>query len=124
VELVDRNAEDLVALERAVLERVGLVAGLVQVAGAEGVGVDNQDAAGLEVLEVGLQRRGVHRDQGVERVARGVDLVAAEADLETRNTGERAGGRTDLGGESGPPAGVRGGGGRGGPRLCGRRPSR
>ena len=45
VQLVDRHLDQAVALERAVFERVVCVAGLLQVAGAEGVVVDDEDAA-------------------------------------------------------------------------------
>ena len=100
------TANDAVALERAVLERVGLVAGLVQVAGAEGVGVDDEDAARLEVLEVGLEGGGVHGDERVELVAGRVDVVAAEVDLEAGDAGEGAGRGADLGGEVGQRADV------------------
>ena len=47
VEGVDGHADDAVTLERAVFQRVVLVTGLVQVGGAEGVAVDDQDAARL-----------------------------------------------------------------------------
>ena len=65
-ELGDRHADDAVALEAVVFERADLVPGLVEVGDAEVVGIDDQDAAGLQILEVRLERRGVHHDQGVE----------------------------------------------------------
>src|SRR5205807_1250202 len=44
VERVNRYSKDAVTFQRAVLERAGLVTGFVQVAGAESVGIDDQDA--------------------------------------------------------------------------------
>src|SRR5581483_7666265 len=89
------------ALQRVVLQRVGLVAGLVQVVGGEGVGVDDQDAARFEVLDVSLQRGRVHGHEGVEAVAGRVDVLGAEVDLEAGDAGQGAGGGADLGGEVG-----------------------
>ena len=97
----DLDLEDPVAVEAAVLERVGRVAGLLEVAVVELVGVDDDDAAGLEVAEVGLERRRVHRHQHVGRVAGGVDVVVGDADLEAGDAGQGAGGGADLGREVG-----------------------
>ena len=91
----------LVAVERAVLERVRVVAGLLQVAVGERVGVDDQRAALRQVGQVRLQRRRVHRDEHVRAVARRQDVVVGEVELEARDARQRAGGRADLGGEVG-----------------------
>src|SRR5262249_12095884 len=99
VERGDRHAEDAVAAQAAVFQRVAGAAGLVQVGGGEVVLVDDEDAAGLEVLEVGLQRGGVHGDEGVEVVAGGVDIAAAEVDLEAGDAGRRPRRGADLRGE-------------------------
>ena len=82
---------DVEVVERAVLERVGLVAGLLQVALLERVGVDDQRAALRQVADVRLQRRGVHRHEDVRRVTGGEDVVVGEMELEARDTRERAG---------------------------------
>ena len=89
------------ALERAVLERVRLVAGLLQVALRERVLVDDDRRAALELADVRAQRGRVHRDQHVRRVARREDVARGEVDLERRDAGERAGRSADLGGEVG-----------------------
>jgi hypothetical protein len=78
-------------LERVVLERAAVVADLGQVPLGELVGVDDQVAAPRQVLDVGLQRGGVHRDEDVRRVARREDVVVGELQLEARYPGERAG---------------------------------
>ncbi len=51
------------------------------------------------IVEVRLQRRRVHRDEHVRPVARRQDVVVGEVQLEGRDSGQRAGGRPDLGRE-------------------------
>ena len=97
----ERHRVHLVLVERAVLERVLLVAGLLEVPLGEGVGVDDQRAALRQVGDVRLQRGRVHRDEDVRRVARREDVVVGEVELEAGDAGQRAGGRADLGGEVG-----------------------
>ena len=74
----------------SVLERAALVADLGQVPLGELVGVDDQVAAPRQVLEVGFQGGGVHRDEHVRRVTRREDVVVGELQLETRYAGEGA----------------------------------
>ena len=93
-------------LERAVGQRVRRVAGLVQVLLGERVAVDDQRAAGRQVDDVGLERRRVHRDEDVGLVARRVDVVRAEADLEAGDAGQGARRSADLGREVGQRADV------------------
>jgi hypothetical protein len=98
-ELVHVHAEDaVVRLERRVLERVRLVARLLEVRLVEGADVDDEHPALLQVREVRLERGGVHRDEHVRRVAGRVDLARSEVDLIAGDAGERAGRRPDLGG--------------------------
>ena len=52
-----------------------------------------------EILEVGLERGGVHRDQHVGRVAGRVDLRRRRSGAGTRHAEQAAGGSADLGGE-------------------------
>ena len=99
-----RGQRDLVHVvvgERAVLDRVGLVACLLQVALLERIGVDDEHAALGQVLHVRPQRRRVHRDEHVRHVAGGEDVVIGEVELEAGDARERAGRRTDLGREVG-----------------------
>ena len=97
----ERDLVDVEVGERAVLERVRLVAGLLQVALVERVRVDDERPALREVGEVDLERRGVHRDEHARLVAGREDVVVGEVDLEARHAGKRAGGRADLGREVG-----------------------
>ena len=94
-----RHLEGLVVLDRAVLQRVGLVAGLAQVGGGEGVLVDDQRAARLQRAEVGFERRRVHRHQRVRVVAGGEDVARGEVDLEGGDAARGAGRGADLGRE-------------------------
>jgi hypothetical protein len=96
-----RYLVDVVLLQRAVVERVGLVAGLLEVPLGEGVTVDDQGAALGQVAQVRLERRGVHRDEHVRRVAGSEDVVICEVELKAGDAGERAGGSANLGGEIG-----------------------
>jgi hypothetical protein len=99
--VVDVDRVDLVLVQAAVLERVRLIAGLLEVGLDERAGVDDQGAVLDQVLEVGLEAGRVHRDQHVGRVARRVDLVGRKVELEARDTEQTTRGRADLGGEVG-----------------------
>ena len=96
-----RHLVDVVGLERVVLERAHRVAGLLEVPLREGIGVEDQRAARRQVLQVRAQRRGVHGDEDVRRVARRQDVVVREVDLEARHAGQRPRRRPDLGREVG-----------------------
>jgi hypothetical protein len=99
--------------QRAVVERAGRVAGLLEVAFDEGAGVHDQHAAVDQILQVGLERGRVHRHQHVGRVARRVDLARREVELEPRDPEQRASGSADLGREVGEGRDVVAGLGRG-----------
>ncbi len=83
--------------ERAVLERVRLVAGLLQIPVVEGVRVDDQRAALREVADIDLQCCGIHRDQHVRLIAGGLDVRAGEVELETAHAGQTAGRSANFG---------------------------
>ncbi len=85
--------------KRAVLERIGLVPGLLQVAIVEGVRVGDDRPALREVAEIDLEGSRVHRDEDARLVAGGEDVVVGEVHLEAGDAGERAGGRANLRGE-------------------------
>ena len=89
----------LVVGQRAVLERVGRVADLGQVAGGEVGGVGDDEPAAGHVGDVRLERGRVHRDEHVGAVARRHDVVVGEVELEARHPGQRARRGADLGGE-------------------------
>ena len=95
------NAEHLVAIQGAVVEGVRRVAGLLQVPVDEGVLVDDQHPALLQVPEVGLEGGGVHGHQDVGLVTGRRDVPRGEVDLERGDPGQGAGRSADLGGEVG-----------------------
>ena len=95
------EGDQLIPVERSVLQRVGVVPGLAQIAFAETAGVGDDDAAGLEAGQFDLQRRRVHGDQHVEGIARRLDDARSEIDLERRDAEQGAGGCADFGGEVG-----------------------
>ena len=105
---------------RAVLERVGVVARLGEVALLEAIGVDDDDATGLEVVDVLLEGGRVHRHQHVGRIARRENVAAGDVDLEGGDAGQGAGRGPDLGREVGKGGEVvaEGGGGIGEPGAC------
>src|SRR5262249_29726087 len=102
----DGDAENPVSLQAAILQRIRFIARLVQVARAKAVRVDNQDAARLEVFEVRLEGGRVHRHQGVEPIARCVDIRATEMDLKAGDAGQGAGRGANFGRKVGQGADV------------------
>ena len=97
----DVEGEHVPLGEAAVLDRVGFVLRLIEIALGEIAGVGDHQPAGLERVEIGFQRRRVHRHQHIGRVTRGVDPAAAEVDLEGADAEQRALRGADLGGEIG-----------------------
>ena len=93
----DIEGEQIPFRQAAVLERADRVFRLLEVALGEFPGVGDDQTARLHRSEVHLERRWVHRHQHIRRVARGVDLVAAEVDLEGADAEQRALGRADFG---------------------------
>ncbi len=81
-EVFHRNPQHPVGVERSVLDGVGGVTGLGEVALVEGVGVDDQDSSGGEVGQVGPERRRVHGHQHVGLVSRGEDVAIGDMHLE------------------------------------------
>src|SRR5690606_170271 len=73
--------------------------GELEVLVVEPILVEDEDATLLEVAEVGLECGRIHRDQGVNLVARGEDFLAAEMELEARDAVDSSDGCADFGGE-------------------------
>jgi hypothetical protein len=102
--LGQRGHGDLVDGERveaAVVARVVRVAGLVQVALVEGVGVEDDRGTRGHAADLAAERRGVHGHQHVGGVPRRGDVVVRDVDLEGGDARERARGSADLRGEVG-----------------------
>jgi hypothetical protein len=111
--MIDVDGVELVLVEAAVLERIRRVAGLLEVGFEERAGIDDQRSGLDEILEVGLERRRIHRDQYVGRVARRVNLRRRKVELKTRDAEQAARWSPDLGGEVGECRDVVAGFGRG-----------
>ncbi len=92
-----RHRVDGVLGERAVLERVGGVPGLLEVPGLERIGVGDDRGARGQVGEIGLERRGVHGHEEVRHVTGSDDVEVRDVDLEARHSGDRARRGPDLG---------------------------
>ena len=87
--------------KRAILQRIGLVFGLLEVALGELAAVGDDQATGLQRLHVHFQPGRVHRHQHIGGVASGSNFGAAEIDLKRRHAKQRALRRADFGGEIG-----------------------
>ena len=101
VMLVSATGCTRVRRQRPVLQRVGRVAHLRQVALGELVGVDDDVGPARQVGQVRLERRRVHRHQDVRRVTGGEDVGVGEVHLEAGDAGQGPGRRPDLGREVG-----------------------
>ena len=95
------DLEDLVLVERVIVERVGSEARAFEIGVAKRRNVSDDHAVGRDVVEVGLERRRIHRDQHVGLVAGGEDLVAGKVDLKAANAGQGSRRSADLGREIG-----------------------
>ena len=94
--LRDVDGDGAVLVQAAVFQRIRLVAGLVQVALGKGAAVHDDHAARPQVRDLDHQRRRVHGDQQVHRVAGGLDHPGAEIDLKSGDTEGRPYRRPDF----------------------------
>ncbi len=101
--------QQLVRRQAGVLKRVGRIAGLLQVARGERRAVHQEQAAQLEVAQVGNQGGGVHGDEHVEIVARRHHVHRPEVNLERRDAKGGARGGPNLSGEVGEGGEIRAG---------------
>ena len=75
--------------EAKLLDRVvGLELSLLQVTLGEGVRVDDDDGALAQILDVDLERGGVHGHEHIGLVTGGIDLLRAQMELEARDAEE------------------------------------
>jgi hypothetical protein len=100
-ELGHVHLEKAVLGKAAVLERIGLVAGLLHPLVVERVAVDDQDAAGNQIREVRYQGGRVHGHQRLDLVAGRINVFAGEVNLEAAYAGLRAARSPDFGREVG-----------------------
>ena len=71
---------------------------LAQIVVRESVAVDDQDAVGLQVLDVHLQRGGIHGHQHVHGVAGREYVARGELNLESADAGKRSRRGANFGG--------------------------
>src|ERR1700733_2070659 len=74
-----------------IFERIRNDLRLAKIALREAVFVDDADAVLAQISEIHFQRRGVHGDQCVNRVAGRVDVAGGELKLEAAHAGEGSG---------------------------------
>jgi hypothetical protein len=91
------DRDDLVGVESAVLQGVGVVARPVEVSLGERVLVDENRAALRHAVAVHLQRGGVHGHQHVDLLAGGAHLAGPKLDLKRAHAEGGAGRGADLG---------------------------
>ncbi len=88
-QLFDLDAMEAIRRHHVGIERIFLVPGLGQVAFGKGVIIDDQDAAILQIREVRLQRRGIHRDESAYPITRSPQLLRTKVELKPAHPGER-----------------------------------
>src|SRR3546814_13186309 len=94
--LRDVEGKELPLRQAAVLQRIAVIFRLGKISLVELALVSDDEAAGLQRDDIGLERGRVHRDQQVGFVARGVALGCAQIDLERRQLEKRALRRADF----------------------------
>ena len=82
------DGKQAISVERMIFERVRCHLRLAQIRFAEIIEVDDENAVGLQVGEVHLQRRGIHGDESVDAVARRIDVARRKMDLEAADAGK------------------------------------
>ena len=93
----ERYLDDFVAIERVVVERVGVgPVCQLQVAGRKGVGVHEHRAARPHPSQVHLERRRVHGHEQVHLIAGRVDIHRAKVQLESAHAVGRPRRSADL----------------------------
>jgi hypothetical protein len=81
------------------VQRVLPVLGFAQIRLGECLAIDDQHPVRLQIFEVDLQRRRVHRHQYVAGIAGREDLAGGKMQLEAAHAGERARRGADLRGK-------------------------
>ena len=79
-----------------IVERIRGVTRFLEIALAEGLAVNDQDAIGRQIIEIGLERRRIHRDQNVRLVAGGEDLAAGKIELKAADASQSTGRSADF----------------------------
>ena len=99
VQAAHRHRDQAVVIERAVLQRVGIVLGLLQIRRREGVLVRDDDAALLQFRQAYFQGRRVHCDQHKGGVSRRGDALIAKTQLVSADAAQGTNRGTDVRGK-------------------------
>src|SRR5258707_7800050 len=91
---LDRKKPELV--QRVVFQRIGGHLRLAQVRFLEAIGIDDENAVGLQVADVYLQCRRIHGDEDVDRVPGRVNVVRGKMELVAAYPWQSAGGGPQL----------------------------
>jgi len=68
-ETLEFDGEDTELVQRMIFERIRRQVGLAEIGLLEAVGVHDEDSVGFQITNVDLQRRRVHCNQHIDRVA-------------------------------------------------------
>ena len=95
-QLRDVELNELPLTEAVILKRIGVILRLGKVTRRELTAIRDDEPPGLQILDVRLKRRGVHRDEHIGCIACGLDFAGTEVDLKCGNPEQRAQRRTDF----------------------------
>ncbi len=98
-EALQLDGEESEFVQRVIFQRIGGHLRLAQVRFHKAVGIDDEDAVGLQVADIDLQRRGIHGNQHIDGIARGVHVARGKMQLVTAHARQSAGRGANLGGE-------------------------
>src|SRR6185437_7916928 len=96
-ELLKRNSEYPITVKRMVFQRIRGEMRFSKIVWGKTVVIYDQDTILPEVANIHLQRRGIHRDQHVDRIARRVHISGRELNLEPADAGKGARRSADFG---------------------------
>jgi len=85
-------------IQRMIFQGIGGKASFAQIPFFEAVGVHDQNAVGLQVADIHLQRGRIHSDQHIDRVAGSMHFARREIQLKAADPGLGAGRGADFGG--------------------------
>ena len=71
----------VVSTEALTFEGIAFITSLAKTVAVEGIRVDDDRATRIKVRQIRLERRGIHRDQNLRRVARCIELGRRKIDL-------------------------------------------
>ncbi len=98
-EALQLDGEEPELVQRMVFEGIGSHLRLAQVGFLKAVGIDDEDAVGLQVRDIDLQSRGIHGNQDIYGVPRRVHVAGGKMELVTAYARQSSGRGANLCGE-------------------------